>query len=57
MQQTMGWLQDDNPVPAEFPAGNVAPKRLMERDAPGLAGIGYWDLVQMAGRCTPGIRR
>ena len=31
-----------------FLAGNVAPKRLMERDAPGLAGTGYWDLVQMA---------
>ena len=48
LQQTMGWLQDDNPVPDEFPAGNVVPKRLVERDAPGLAGTGYWDLVQMA---------
>ena len=48
LQQTVGWLQDDNPVPVEFPAGNVVPKRLVERDAPGLAGTGYWDQVQMA---------
>ena len=48
LQQTMGWLQGNNPVPDEFPAGNVAPERLIERDAPGLAGTGYWDLVQMA---------
>ncbi len=48
LQQTMGWLQDDNPVPDEFPPGNVVPRRLIERDAPGLAGTGYWDLVQMA---------
>ena len=48
LQQTVGWLQDDNPVPVEFPPGNVVPRRLIERDAPGLSGTGYWDQVQMA---------
>ena len=48
LQQTMGWLQGDNSVPDKFPAGKVVPERLIERDAPGLAGTGYWDLVQMA---------
>ena len=48
LQQTLGWLQDDSPTHDEFPPGNVVPVRLIERDAPGLAGTGYWDLVQMA---------
>ena len=48
MRQTVGWLQDDSPVSNEFAPGNVVPKRLIERDAPGLVGTGYWDLVQMA---------
>ena len=48
LQQTMGWLRDDSPAPDEFPPGDVVPKRLVERDAPGLAGTGYWDLLQMA---------
>ena len=48
LQQTMGWLEGDSPTPDEFPLGNVVPERLLERDAPGLAGTGYWDLVQMA---------
>ena len=48
LQQTVSWLPDDNPVPDEFSPGNVVPRRLIERDAPGLAGTGYWDLVQMA---------
>ena len=48
LEQTMRWLPDDSPTPGEFPPGNVVPERLLERDAPGLAGTGYWDLVQMA---------
>ena len=48
LQQTMGWLRDDSPAPGDFPPGDVVPKRLVERDAPGLAGTGYWDLLQMA---------
>ena len=48
LQQILGWLQDDSPTSEEFPPGDVVPNRLIERDAPGLAGTGYWDLVQMA---------
>ena len=48
LRQTLDWLQDDSPVPDEFPPGNTVPKRLIERDAPGLVGTGYWELVQMA---------
>ena len=48
LQQTMGWLRDDSPAPDDFPPGNAVPSRLVERDAPGLAGTGYWDLLQMA---------
>ena len=47
LRQTLSWLQDDSPVP-EFPPGNAVPNRLIERDAPGLVGTGYWDLVRMA---------
>ena len=31
----------------KFKDGNVVPKRLVERDSPGLAGTSYWDLYQM----------
>ncbi len=48
LQQALSWLQDDSPTREEFPPGNVVPTRLIERDAPGLAGTGYWDLAQMA---------
>ena len=48
LRQTISWLRDDRPVSDEYPPGNVVPKRLIERDAPGLAGADYWDLVQMA---------
>ena len=47
-QQTLGWLNDDTPTTDDFPPGNVAPRRLIERDAPGLAGTDYWDLIEMA---------
>ena len=48
LEHTMGWLRDDESAPDDFPPGSVVPQRLIERDAPGLAGTGYWDLVRMA---------
>ena len=48
LRETVGWLNDDSPAPDEFPPGDAVPRRLIERDAPGLAGTGYWELVQMA---------
>ena len=48
LQQALSWLHDDSPTSEEFPPGNVVPNRLIERDAPGLVGTGYWELVQMA---------
>ena len=48
LRQTIGWLRDDDSAPDEFPPGDAVPRRLIERDAPGLAGTGYWDLVRMA---------
>ena len=48
LEQVISWLpsgaQEDN----EFAPGKVVPKRLVERDPPGLAGTGYWDLYKMA---------
>ena len=48
LRQVVGWLQDGSVVPEKFAPGKVVPKRLVEREAPGLAGTDYWDLVQMA---------
>ena len=48
LQQTLDWLEDDSPTPDDSTPGNGVPRRLIERDAPGLAGTGYWELVQMA---------
>lgn len=48
LEQTLGWLSDDEPAPDEFPAGDAVPTRLVERDAPGISGTAYWDLVRMA---------
>ena len=48
LEQTMGWLRDSGTAPDDFPPGKAVPQRLIERDAPGLAGTGYWDLVRMA---------
>ena len=48
LAQTLGWLQDDESSSDDFSPGNAVPKRLIERDAPGLAGTAYWDLVRMA---------
>ena len=38
LEQTLGWLSDDEPAPDEFPAGDAVPTRLVERDAPGISG-------------------
>ena len=49
IQQTLldvSTLLVDEPTP-NFSDGNVIPKRLIERDPPGLAGTGYWDLYHM----------
>ena len=49
IQQTLldvSSLLFDEPTP-NFGDGNVIPKRLIERDPPGLAGTGYWDLYRM----------
>ena len=49
IQQTLldvSTLLVDEPTP-HFSDGNVIPKRLIERDPPGLAGTGYWDLYRM----------
>ncbi|MCH7887776.1 MAG: hypothetical protein IIA00_00680 [Proteobacteria bacterium] len=47
LEQISGWLPQ---VQGEqrFPDGDVVPRRLEERDPPGLAGTPYWDLHQMA---------
>ncbi|MFB3091603.1 MAG: hypothetical protein ACE1ZD_00215 [Dehalococcoidia bacterium] len=48
LEEVTGWLKNGASQPQEFPAGKVVPKRLVQRDAPGLAGTGYWDLYNMA---------
>ena len=48
LEQVVGWLEEGSAEPEEFGPGEVAPRRLVERDPPGLAGTGYWDLYQMA---------
>jgi hypothetical protein len=45
LKEVSSLLQDEQEM--EFPAGNVVPKRMVERDPPGLAGTPYWDLYQM----------
>ena len=50
--QVLDWLADDGDggeYAEPFAPGNAIPKRLVERDPPGLAGTGYWDLFTMAG--------
>ena len=47
LNNVLGWLpeserDDDNPV------GRTVPRRLVERDSPGLAGTDYWTLLNMA---------
>ncbi len=48
LEEVTGWLKNGASQPQEFPAGKVVPKRLVQRDAPGLAGTDYWDLYKMA---------
>ena len=48
LEQTLGWLGDREPAPDGFPPGEAVPRRLVERDAPGISGSPYWDLVRMA---------
>ena len=43
-----GWLTNGAGSAEDFEAGNVVPSRLVKRDAPGLVGVDYWDLFDMA---------
>ena len=43
----LGWLPESEPQEAYAP-GTVVPRRLVERDAPGLAGTDYPTLVAMS---------
>ena len=47
LEQVSGWLPQVRGG-ERFPDGDVVPRRLEERDPPGLAGTPYWDLHQMA---------
>ena len=49
LEQALSWLPVDGADAEEFAPGRVVPRRLVERDPPGLAGTGYWELHQMAG--------
>ena len=40
-------MSSDAGAPEELAAANVVPRRLVTRDAPGLAGTDYWDLYEM----------
>ena len=44
----MPTVQDSTAVQEEFPHGKVVPRRLVEREPPGLPGTDYWDLYRMA---------
>ena len=48
LEKTLSWLTGGAKAPDSFPAGEVVPRRLVERDAPGISGTDYWDLVRMA---------
>ena len=48
LEEVSGWLKNGTSEPEKFAAGEVVPRRAYERDAPGLAGTGYWDLYNMA---------
>ena len=47
VEQVLGWLPESEPQEAYAP-GTVVPRRLVERDAPGLAGTDYPTLVAMS---------
>ena len=48
LEEVSGWLKNGSSEPEKFAPGEVVPRRAYERDAPGLAGTGYWDLYNMA---------
>ncbi len=48
LDEVLGWLPDSAPG-EEYPPGKVVPRRLVERDAPGLSGTPYETRVRMAG--------
>ncbi|MDE0602692.1 MAG: hypothetical protein OXI56_12925 [bacterium] len=48
LDEVLGWLPESAPE-EEFAPGMVVPRRLVERDAPGLAGTSYETRVRMAG--------
>lgn len=47
LAEVSSWLTSDDGAPEELAAANVVPRRLVVRDAPGLAGTDYWDLYEM----------
>ena len=47
LTEVSSWLSSDAGAPEEYAPGNVVPRRLVMRDAPGLAGTDYWDLYDM----------
>ncbi len=47
LAEVSSWLSSDAGAPEELAAANVVPRRLVTRDAPGLAGTDYWDLYEM----------
>ncbi len=47
VEQVLGWLPESEPQ-EEYAPGTVVPRRLVERDAPGLAGTDYPTLVAMS---------
>ncbi len=47
LEEVGSWLINGTGAAEEFASGNVVPRRLVKRDAPGLAGTGYWDLYTM----------
>ena len=48
LDEVLGWLPESAPEEA-FEPGRVIPRRLVERDAPGLAGTSYEARLRMAG--------
>ncbi len=48
LEEVSGWLKNGTSEPEKFAAGEVVPRRAYERDAPGLAGTGYWEQYDMA---------
>ena len=47
LAEVSSWLSSDAGAPEEYAPGNVVPRRLVMRDAPGLAGTDYWELYDM----------